>query len=240
MEEAGETLLLVDSIRRLPGASLGKPADPRQIEHFEALVGAQLPASHRALLRRANGLLANWGYDRILGVGTAMEHVGPWNEPDTWKFAWPHPLDDFLCVAESGWGDQYAYRISDLRQGVQAIHRLDRHLMKPAREPVADEFDMFMRAFHRAAHEPDAHVAEARRQVGDLAMHEHVVFSPSPLIVGVDRASRLTKMSARFAMIANGDLARQLLDPANAERAVGGFEMYRDDRGRPRIRVRWA
>ena len=229
-----------NSIRRLPGATLGKPADPRQVERVEASVGAPLPASHRALLRRANGLLANWGYDRILGVGDAVEHIGPWNEREAWKFAWPVTLDDFLCIAETGWGDQYAYRISDLRRGIHAIHRLDRHLMSPVGDPVADEFEMFLRGFNRAVHEPDEHVAEARRQVGDLAVDEHVVFSPSPLLVGVDRASRLTKMSARFAMIANGDLATQLLDPAYAERAVAAFETYRDDQGRPRIRVRWA
>lgn len=33
-----------------------------------------------------------------------------WNEPSTWKFAWPSTILEYLCFAETAWGDQYAYR----------------------------------------------------------------------------------------------------------------------------------
>jgi hypothetical protein len=41
-------------------------------------------------------------------------------------------------------------------------------------------------------------------------------------------------------MILQGDLASQLLDPANADRQVVRVVQYQDKLGRARIRVDWA
>ena len=149
-QDASERFLR--EVRGLPGVSVQEPAPEAEIDRVEAFAGVRFPAAHRAVLLRANGILACWGYRRLYGVGDDPEHIGPWNTPDMWKFAWPRPLDDYLMIAGSGWGDQYAYRISDLRRGIETIHRLDHVRMEPTPEAVADNVDMFLRAFQVEAH----------------------------------------------------------------------------------------
>jgi hypothetical protein len=229
-----------ESIRELPGVSVAAPAPPRELDRVEAFAGARLPALHRALLLHVNGMAANWGYLRLFGVGDGPEDIGPWNAHETWKFAWPRQLDDYMAIGQSGWGDQYCYRIPDLRRGVEAIHRLDHFLMEVADEPIADDFDSFLQGFAEWAHQPDERIREARRQIGDLEPGQLAVFAPSPLLVGLERATHMMKMHARGAMVTNGDMIAQLGELANETRMVDRIETYLDDRGRQRAHVRWA
>jgi hypothetical protein len=80
---------------------------------------------------------------------------------------------------------------------------------------------------------------KARRQLGDLALDEHATLSPSPLLVGIEKATDYARMSARLAMTINGDLASQLLDPSNREREMESLDDYVDVDGWPRLRVVW-
>jgi hypothetical protein len=230
----------VEDVRRLAGTWVPEPAVGREIDRVEAFIGVRLPPAHRAILLAANGLHACWGYRRIFGAGDGSQDIGPWNAHETWKFAWPVPLDDFLCIGQSGWGDQYAYRLTELRRGIDTIHRLDYFMMSEAAEPAAPSFGAFLAAFLRHARTPDEKVNEARRQLGELPRDELAVFSPSPLLVGLERASQLKRMAARDAMILAGDLAAQLTNAETETRAVARFDTYLDDRGRPRIQVQWA
>lgn len=225
-----------ESIRQLPGTSIAAAAPPREIDRVEAFAGARLPALHRALLLHANGLTANWGYLRLFGVGDGPEDIGPWNAHETWKFAWPRQLDDYMAIGQSGWGDQFAYNIEDLKRGVETIHRLDHFLMEVADEPVAENFDTFLRVFAERAGRPDERVHEARRQIGDLEPGQLAVFAPSPLLVGLERATHMMKTHARGAMVTNGDMIAQLGEVAHETRKVDRIETYLDDRGRQRDR----
>jgi hypothetical protein len=238
MHREGEAPEFLAAILRLDGVSVPGPATAAEVDRLEESIGARLPGPHRALLVRGNGVVASWGYDRLLGVGNAATHIGPWNANRTWKFAWAMPLDDYLCVAETGFGDQYAYRLTELRRGIEAVHRLDRHLMEPAEELAAADFERFLRAFFSRAQEPDETVLSARRQVGDLAADEHA-FAPPALPAVTGGAPKLTKMPASEAMIMQGDLATQLLDPANERRQIAALERYQDPLGRPRLKVVW-
>ena len=230
----------MEDLRSLPGVWIADPAAPRELDRVEAFVGVRLPAAHRAILARANGFQTCWGYLRFFGVGDGTQDVGPWNAHDTWKFAWPVALDDYLSIGQTGWGDQFAYRLSDLRRGLDTVYRLDHFLMEQAGEPAAPSFGAFLAGFLREARVPREQVAEARRQLGDLARDELAIFSPSPLLVGLERATQLKRMAARDAMILSGDLAAQLTDVETESRAVDRFEPYLDDRGRPRIKIHWA
>lgn len=237
--DAGERFLR--EVRGLPGVTVQDPAAESEIERVEEYAGVRLPAAHRALLLKANGVMACWGYRRLYGVGDEPEHIGPWNLPDMWKFAWPQPLDDYLAIAGSGWGDQYAYRISDLRRGVPAIHRLDHARMEPTHDAMADDVEMFLRAFLVEAHKPGAQVHEARGLIGDLGAGELALQAPPVRAVGTAHAgASLQKVFAPAALIANGDVHRQLEDPAAQGLTPAGFEPYEDDMGRPRVLVRWA
>ena len=227
------------SIRGLAGVTVEPPAAEAEVERVEAFAGVRLPALHRNLLLRANGIRAAWGYRRLYGVGDEPEQIGPWNTPEMWKFAWPDALDDYLMIAGSGWGDQYAYRISELRRGVETIHRLERSSMGLSRDAVADDPAMFLRAFLMEARKPGPPVHEARAAIGDLGPNELAILLPPPAITGAG-PSRLTKLFAPGVLIANGDVRRQLTDPANWDRRATGVVPYEDELGRPRMAVRWA
>jgi SMI1 / KNR4 family (SUKH-1) len=239
MREADVSAFL-DALRGVAGVSASPPAPRREIERVEAFVGARLPEPHRALLLRANGLTTNFGYERLFGVGDGPQDIGPWNADGTWKFAWPKPLQDYLAIGQTGWGDQLAYRLTDLRRGIEAIHWLDGLMVEPGESPVADSFEALVEDLAARARTPDEKVQEARRQIGDLGPNKLAVFWPPPLLIGLERAAALTKMPARAAMIINGDLATQLLDRATETRRVDRIELYLDNVGRPRVRVRWA
>jgi hypothetical protein len=176
----------------------------------------------------------------LFGVGDGPEDIGPWNAHETWKFAWPRSLEDYMAFGQTGWGDQYAYRIPDLQRGIETVHHLDHFLMETAANPVAETFEQFMADFADRAHRPDERVREARRQIGDLEPGNLAVFSPSPFLVGLERATHMMKMHARGAMVTSGDMMAQLGELANETRKVDRIETFQDDRGRQRIHVRWA
>ena len=239
MDEA-KVLRTLEDLRRLRGTWVADPAREREIDRVEAFTGVHLPPAHRAFLLAANGATTGYGYQRLFGVGDGSQDIGPWNAHETWKFAWPIPLDDFLSIGQTGWGDQFAYKLADLRRGIESIHRFDYFMLEKAETPVAGTFVTFLHAFLMHACMPDEKVNEARRQLGDLDRDELAVFSPSPLLVGLERATQLRRMNARDAMILNGDLTTQLVDPEHETRRVSHFDQYLDDLGRQRVRVHWT
>ncbi|HEX7491660.1 MAG TPA: SMI1/KNR4 family protein [Candidatus Limnocylindrales bacterium] len=240
MSNQGDGPTLVEAICELPGVTLAAPAPLREVERVEAYAGARLPSAHRALLLSSNGAISNWGYERLFGVGDGAEDIGPWNAYETWKFAWPRQLEDFLAFGQTGWGDQYAYRLSELQRGVETVHRLDHFMMEAADEPVATGFGEFLLGFASSAGKPDGRVQEARRQIGDLDPGQLAVYAPSPLLVGLERATHLTKMYSRAVMVTNGDMLAQLGDQTHETRRVERLDTFLDDLGRHRVKVRWA
>jgi hypothetical protein len=219
---------------------LAAPATLREVERVEAFAGARLPAAHRAMLLTANGVISSWGYSRLFGVGDGAEDIGPWNAYETWKFAWPRQLEDYLAIGQTGWGDQYAYRLSELQRGVETVHMLDHFMMEAAEEPIAAGFEEFLHGFVSAAGKPEISVQEARRQIGDLDPGQIAVYAPSPLLVGLERATHLTRMYSRAAMVSNGDMFAQLGDQTHETRRVDRLDTYLDELGRHRVKVRWA
>jgi hypothetical protein len=234
----GEAPEFLAAVLRLRGIEVADPAAAGEVEALEDVIGASLPGPHAELLHRANGIVAAYGYERILGAGSGPMSIAPWNALETWKFAWALPLDDFLCIAETGFGDQYAYRISELRRGLSVVHRLERHLLEPADLPAAADFEAFMRQFFARAQRAPQEVLAARAMVGNLALEDHAVQSPPPLVAG-SAPTGLVRLPAASAMILQGDLATQLLDPDNAERHVERLDTYQDDLDRPRLRIVW-
>jgi hypothetical protein len=239
MDEA-QVLRYLEDLRRLRGTWVADPAPKREIDRVEAFLGVPLPPAHRSLLLAANGLTTSFGYQRLFGVGDGSQDIGPWNAHETWKFAWPMPLADFLCIGQTGWGDQFAYRLGDLRRGIETIHLLDHFMMENAELSAAGTFVTFLHGILTRACMPDEKIREARRQLGDLNRDELAVFSPSALLVGLERATQLKKMPARDAMILDGDLTTQLIDPEKETYRIDRFDQYLDERGRSRVRVRWT
>jgi hypothetical protein len=230
----------LDELRALPGVTVAGPGTSREIERVDAFVGAELPAAHRALLLAANGLTTSFGYQRLFGVGDGCQDMGPWNAYHTWKFAWPRQLEDYLAIGQTGWGDQLVYRLGDLKVGRSVVYWLDHFLMELKDEPVADSFESLLGRLLFEARTPGEAVQEARRQIGDLGLDQLAVSTPSPFLVGLERATALSRMDARAAMVTGGDLAAQLVDSDNQTRHVDHIDSYMDDRGRSRLRVVWV
>jgi hypothetical protein len=240
MSSEPEISQFLDELRALPGTSVAAAGRLREVERVEAFVGARLPAAHRALLLAANGMTASFGYQRLFGVGDGSQDIGPWNAHDTWKFAWPRQLDELLSIGQTGWGDQFVYRLGDLRRGRDVVYWLDRFLMEVADEPLAGSFEALLSWLSHQAHNLDDGVREARRQIGDLGPDQLAVFTPSPLLVGLERATALMKMDARIAMVTGGDLSAQLTDVDNETRRIDRIDTYLDEQGRSRLRVVWV
>jgi hypothetical protein len=240
MWRSGPAHSTIRALHPIPGVGLHEGASRAQLDRTERWLGFSLPTAHRQALAESNGIEAEWGFRRIIGLGEAVENIAVWNRTDCWKFTWPQPLDNFLCVAMTGLGDQFAYRIDAVRGGDERIFMLDAYQMEPNGTAVANSFEEFLARFAEQAKDPSPRFAEARRQVGDLRPDELATLTPSPLLVGLDRATQFARMSARLAMTINGDMATQLLDPAREGQAVARIDQERDERGWPRIHVVWV
>lgn len=227
-----QAIMTADRTFRQPGAT------PEQCRRPAGL--PPLPDAHLAMLRESNGLLLYDGYFRVLGLsGSPIGDLLGWNAAETWKFAWPGGLDEYLCFAETAWGDQYAYEASGLSRGRERVVLLDALRMQP--RVLAITFaDFAERYLVRNAVEPfDSVLRAARQEVGALTPGVHLVFSPPTLLTGEERVEQLVKMDAREAMILNGDLWSQL-GQAPEGLAVAGLEVVADELGRPRMRVTWS
>lgn len=228
------------SIASLSGVRIHSGLEP---EFLDELVGAsspRLPIDHRAALNESNGAEIYGGYLRLFGVGpNANVDIRVWNDPKCWKFAWESRCTDYLCFAETAWGDQYAYNIPALIDREFQVYFLDCLSMTPT--PVASNFsEFFEKEFIRSAKDPyDAMTRDARRLLGDMEIGEHLIYVPSPLLGGAEEISNVQKIDARSAMICNGDIASQL-DAGPADGNVKTVTPYEDGEGRMRLELIWA
>lgn len=200
-----------------------------------------LPEDHRVFLAMTDGVEVFGGYFRIFGLNPKRRiNLVSWNSKALWKFAWDGLLDDYLCFGETAWGDQYAYRFTDLQanSGIE-IYYLDGITMSAG--PVSDSFSDFIeRAILRNAFDShDVHTVQVRRRLGDLQLDEHVAYVPSLLIEGTEDPEKVMKLDAVGAMIINGDLYMQL-GHQDVGRRLQSLETYVDAYGRERLKVIWA
>jgi hypothetical protein len=230
-----------DALQAVGNARLHGPMDPQASALMRDSLRTRLPEEHMELLIRYNGIEAYDGYFRLLGVLTAdFIDIINWNQNDCWKFAWDGRCDEYWCFGETGWGDQYAYRIGSqsFKDGWN-VYVLSAFSMTP--QVIASSFPEFWEnEFLRNAKDPyDVTIKRARREIGQLDPSEHVVYAPPILITGSEPESRIEKMDARSAMICNGDIAMQL-DAAPSGARVRAVENYQDSSYRMRLRLVWG
>jgi hypothetical protein len=195
----------------------------------------EVPAVHQTLIAETDGLGGYGGYYRLFGSASSPRPIARWNEEATWKFAWGGLLADFLAFGETGFGDQYAYRRSELARGVASVYVLDANLMEP--DPCGSTFEEFLQLelLPNLTAPTDEHVVGARQRLGPLGVNETCVFSPSPLVCGFESYDHLMKLPSATALVFNGDLATQLAQrPGKAPVAV---RPYVDELRRARLRV---
>lgn len=236
---------LLDELRALPDAVLHPGASEGAIDRLEARYGIRLPAVHRGLLLRSNGIEASGGYLRLYGVGPeATIDMDAWNEPDVWKFAWHPIVNDFFCIGGTGWGMQFAFRLADISSEVPdaAMYMVADSDREPA--PSRSSFGTYLeRGFLTNAREQLSKFdRKVRRKVGDLATGELVTLAPHPAIGGPERVANVVKMPAVMAMIINGDVNREwarVTKGLTRDGQVTAVVPYVDEQGRARVRLRF-
>ncbi len=228
------TLVSIDDISLYPAVN------SELIAEAELALGVCLPTDHRAALHESNGAQVFGGYFRLFGIGAeASTNLVKWNDPNLWKFAWDTRCSDYVCFAETAWGDQYAYNKTALMTGNTEVYFLD--CLSMSATPLAATFSDFLRnEFIHCATDPyDALLKEARQILGELDTAEHLIYLPSPLLAGAEEITNVQRMNARSAMICNGDIAIQL-DAGPADGNVKAVLPYEDGEGRMRLQLTWA
>lgn len=210
------------------------PASPP--ETFTAWLPG-LPEPHVELLAQHNGFTVFHGAFRMLGIrAEPFLDLRSWNDPETWRFAWGAAAEGFVVFGESGWGDQYAYRVSP--EGGPAeptVYFLEATTL--AAEPIATSFVEFLHdELLRNAEQPyDELTVAAVERFGDLPPGEHWVLSPPLILGGPESVDNVVRMPAATAMTVAGDLATAVRSAPG--RRVTSVSPWRDDRGRARLRV---
>ena len=228
---------LTEKLRNIGIAQYGNVLSKSEIESLFTSNNILLPESHIELLESYNGISVYGGYYRIFGMDPKSQlNLLKWNEESNWKFAWGNKVDDYLCFGETAWGDQYAYKLSDLPNS--KVYFIDAIEMIP--EVIADSFTEFLEIeFLTNATAPyDDVLVDVRRSIGDIGINEHIIYSPSPLLGGEETASNVQKMNMTTAMIFNGDLCRQLAHESQ-QKQVKKINVYSDELGRNRLEVVW-
>lgn len=220
------------------GVHLWPPRGRRDASDLELF--KLLPSNHQALLQATNGFEAFGGHFRLFGIGPdSGRDAATWNHEATWKFAWPPTLAELLCFGETSFGDQYAYRLSELR-GASAsatIYGLD-GLEGQVQRTFKDFNDFLDQEVETWISGPkDDLVLLARETLGDVQAGEQLNFAP-PLWLAPMASERLVRMPARTNMILNGDLYSQL--SSAPEKQVARLEPWTDNAGRPRMKVVFA
>jgi hypothetical protein len=216
--------------------TLHPPVDAAVLEAFEREQSARLPAVHRRLLLRTNGFEAFGGTVRVFGIGNgAGIDIRVWNAWSTWRFAWAGKADPYLCIGESAWGGQYAYRRDELQPRsdprVYSLLQVDCSVVYEFRD-----FESYLDSggFH-GAFLVDGDTRRARERLGDLRPDEHYVqvefFEPLD-------PERVVKANAVETMILYGDMERETSGQPPG-REYERLEYFQDDQGRTRVRVIW-
>ncbi|MGO1076246.1 SMI1/KNR4 family protein [Inquilinus sp. CA228] len=231
---------LLGKLTQITDARLFEGASKEDIDLFVESSDIALPNDHLKALRESNGATVYGGYARLFGINsTNCIDILEWNRSDYWKFAWEIRCRDYICFAETAWGDQYAYRIGYLQKGDARVYLLDGLSMTP--EIVASSFKEFLESeFLRISTAPyDEMMVHARNKFGDLEPENHLIYSPSLLIGGPEDVNNIMIIQGRTAMIFNGDIASQL-DAAPVSSVITAVVPYDDDVGRPRLKLVWS
>jgi len=226
----------IEKLRQIEGVVFGPPSQKVATTSSNSEFGWLLPPDHKAFLSRFSGASAYWGYFRIFALDQSEMGLDAWNANEGWKFAWDGRCDCYLCFAETGWGDQYAYSLTD--PNLSTVYFLDALTMIPTQ--VASSFSEFLVAeFLRCARDPyDNVLRQAKERLGPLSITEHIIYTPSPLLGAPETVEGVIKVPARQAMIINGDVAVQLDEAPIGGRLVRVAKVL-DQFGRSRIRLIW-
>jgi hypothetical protein len=214
------------------GASSERRASDDTIKAAEKALGVRLPEPYRQVLNLSDGLRFLDGHLRLLGTSD----MRTWNDPETWKHAWPRPPLDFICFGGTSIGDQWAWRRADLEISQDApVSQLDGFEL--SQTPLAASTTNFLDEVlpRLATTQIDDLVALARGRLGPVSKGNLLMAAPPAQFGLQGLVDRMTVMVDKTVMTALGDVARQLGERPGLP--VKRFDTVFDDRGRPRLRL---
>lgn len=229
------------SLVRETDVTLRSPVDTGELAQFETDQGVALPATHRQLLLRTNGLEVYQGHMRIYGLGAnAAIDMRTWNDQETWKFAWPPELlRDYLFVAENAWGHQCAYRATELRQGGDPPLHMVLQISNLQKVFTFPSFQAFLEnPIFRGVVLQDSLNRALHARFGSIASNRHLRHKAFGLSGSSENASQIIETDSVESMIFWGDMTKAL-DGQPPLRRTKQLEYFPDERGRRRVRVVW-
>jgi len=193
----------------------------------------QLPADY---VEFAKGVGRSYchGFYRFPGLETAPPYdVVTWNDPDTWRFAWPNLKESFFFFGLSAFGDAYAFDLEDIDAGVIyfGAYAMDREI-------AADSFRRFKERhlFVLEQAPVDDAVLDLFDKYGECRWDQGFAGAPPPLFTPDDVPCMYEPIDMRFLMIMNGDIYSQYLQlPEGA--VLVGIDTEMDRAGRLRLKL---
>jgi len=215
------------------------PASAAALEEIEQLTPS-LPPSHKRLLSLANGISCFFGHITLFGLkcGQCVD-LARWNADETWKFAWRFvDLSQWLCFAQTSWGEQFAYNVKDLQEGGNPrIYHLGVGLMDHGE--WADDFEQFARRTLMLMSEDPfmPSLIKTYKKFGQIPVGKSLAYTPSLMLGGEHGdVEHMTLLDSESQLIIDGDIHSQVCGEGQG-RKVTSVLPYQDERGRIRMKV---
>lgn len=230
----------------MPESTLSRILENPNVEIFssasscdcvDALRNLSLPELHQSLLSRTNGITTFHGYIRLFGRFCQDDRpsLSLWNDRSFWKYSWPSWINDYLVFGETAFGDQYAYRISDL-----LTENEPRVLQIPfsSDQPIelCATFEEFVETdLTWNIEQPyDELIIQAFEKHGRLSASQHVAYVPPFLLNEEENVDRTTILEARINMITNGEIAKKIRELKTSDN-ISRIDYFVDDDGHLRL-----
>lgn len=220
-------------------AGEGRVLPPNRSDAETSSREVSLPADHHELLRSWGPVVTSDRLARLRDVSSqgAFEGISEWNEKSRWKCAWRlTQVEQFLCFGETAWGDQFAYRIEDLRAGgTPPVYELATGTMEI--RYAAESFAEFIHVgllLH--LNDPDEYTRLAWQRHDDIRVDQQIAWIPPGLIGGQELDHETMLLPAAEHMVLLGDLHTQIFS-ATPGALIEGFEVAEDEDGRQRAKV---
>lgn len=236
---------LLEELGRLPGVELRPPARDEDIRALELEWEILLPGSLVDLLWRTNGISWKDGYGRLLGVGAgAGRDIATWNTPSGWKSRYPTPWLDYLLIGESADGNQWGFRVDELRgeDPDPPVWFLHPGTMAISQKPLGDTFAAYAEngLLFNARGYWDPLEVELKLRFPTVPADSLLLHAPPPVLVpGDPEPEQFSLLPAEQVMRLHAD-AWDSLQGAPEDAVLVSFSLEQDDEGWLRLIPVWS
>ena len=208
---------------------------PHIVAISESSVPAILPDVHKQLLCKYSAVSAFHGYYRLLPFSGPFD-LTLWNDDSTWKYPLAGLLDEYLVIATTALGVQFAYRLNGLRESDDSVYEINFEDFEI--EKAYETFEKFAeKELVRNADVPyDDTVSDAFQEFGELTMSEMLLYNPPLLFGGKECVKTLNKLDSIEGMRFMADIKASFNQLADSDPVVG-VTTFLDSQSRLRWKI---